>query len=223
VKLAAAILIALARTAAADPIADQLAAIPKLAPGCDAARAHCFGIQIHVAPAADGSGLIVTPAWLAEQVAEAEKHFTPLDAGFVVVGADVLADKRTAHLETRKDRDALAVATGLGGRVIHVYITGKLDDVDIAGSIAYGVTWHTKDDRKFIIVSGMALPRTLAHELGHFFGLPHSTYAISIMNKTKRKEPPREQRTFADVEIEAMKPVLARLVKDGVIADRAKP
>lgn len=212
----------LTTTAHADPIADQLAALPAAMPTCEPARAHCFGLQLHLAPAPAGGALVVTNAWLAEQVAEAETLFAPLDTGFEVVGADALADPRTAHLETRKDRDALAAATGLGGRVIHVYLTGKLDDVDVPGAIAYGVTWHTKDG-KLVVVSGMARSRTLAHELGHFFGLPHSSYAISIMNKTPRAKPPREQRTFAPAEIAAMKPVLVRLVADGAIADRVKP
>ena len=84
--------------------------------------------------------------------------------------------------------------------------------------IAYGVTWRLpKDSRKFVIVSAQALERTLAHELGHFFGLPHSTYAISIMNKADRAEPPVEQRTFADEEIAAMRPNLERLLRDKVI------
>jgi hypothetical protein len=77
------------------------------------------------------------------------------------------------------------------------------------------VTWRLpKDRRKYIIVSIQALERTLAHELGHFFGLPHSTYAVSIMNKTERTEPPVDQRTFADEEIAAMRPVLERLLRD---------
>jgi len=39
------------------------------------------------------------------------------------------------------------------------------------------------------------------------------------MNKSDRKEPPAEQRTFADEEISAMRPVLRRLLHDRVIVD----
>ena len=82
------------------------------------------------------------------------------------------------------------------------------------------MTWHARnDDRKYVIVSAQALERTLAHELGHFFGLPHSAYAISIMNKSERKDPPIEQRTFADEEIAAMKPHLLRLLRDKLLLD----
>ena len=39
------------------------------------------------------------------------------------------------------------------------------------------------------------------------------------MNKSDRKEPPAAQRTFADEEVAAMRPELARLLKARVIAD----
>jgi hypothetical protein len=39
------------------------------------------------------------------------------------------------------------------------------------------------------------------------------------MNKTNRAMPPPEQRTFADPEIAAMRPVLKRLLRDQTIAD----
>jgi hypothetical protein len=41
------------------------------------------------------------------------------------------------------------------------------------------------------------------------------------MNKTDRARPPPEQRTFADPEIAAMRPVLKRLLREHVIADVA--
>jgi hypothetical protein len=63
------------------------------------------------------------------------------------------------------------------------------------------------------------MPRTLAHELGHFFGLPHSTYKISIMNKKKRDDPPPEQRTFAPQEFSTMRDNLRRMLRDKIVAD----
>ncbi|HUJ62933.1 MAG TPA: matrixin family metalloprotease [Kofleriaceae bacterium] len=203
-------------TAHAADVAGDLDAVRKAAPTCDRTRAHCFGIQLHIA--ADAHGLAASPEWIATQVATANRHFARLDVGFEVVGVDQLPES-ALHVANRRERDELA-AGRLGGPVIHVFVVGQLDDVDEEDAIAYGVTWHTRtDDRKYVIVSNAALERTLAHELGHFFGLPHSTYAISIMNKSERDDPPMDQRTFADEEIEAMKPVLHRLLRDHVIAD----
>ena len=179
-------------------------------------RAHTFGIQLHLAK--DDHGPVVSEDFIAEQIAAANKHFERLDVGFQIVGVDALPAS-AVHIETRADRDGLATDR-LGGKLIHVFLVGQLDDVDDDSRIDFGVTWHAKhDDRKYVIVAAQALPRTLAHELGHFFGLPHSSYAVSIMNKTERKEPPSDQRTFADEEIEAMRPVLRRLLRDRVIVD----
>ena len=195
--------------------ADDLSAIEKSAPACDKARAHCIAVQLHVA--ADERGLVASPDWIAAQLAAANRHFAPLDVAFQLAGVDELPAS-AAHLETRRDRDALA--SSLGGSLIHVFVVGQLDDVDEEGAIAYGVTWHVRnDDRRYVIVSAQALERTLAHELGHYFGLSHSAYAISIMNKSDRAEPPVEQRTFADEEIAAMKPRLARLLRERSILD----
>jgi hypothetical protein len=191
--------------------ADDRDTIVKAAPRCDAARAHCFELHFHIA--SDERGLIATADWVAAQVAGANRHFTPLDVGFQLGSVDALPAS-AIHVETRADRNALAEGR-LTGKRIHVFIVGQLDDVDTENAVAYGVTWRRPNDaRKYIIVSVQALERTLAHELGHLFGLPHSTYAISIMNKTERTEPPFDQRTFADEEIAAMRPILERLLRD---------
>lgn len=202
------------RVAHADDASDR-AAITAALPTCDAARAHCFGLRLHVARNADGA-MVVEPAWIAAQLAMAHRQFVPLDTSFQVISIDFLPVS-AARLEDRAQRNALAKQ--VSPPAIDVFFTGYLADVDKKDAFAYGVTWRTKDERKFIIISGMGRDRTLAHELGHFFGLPHSTYAISIMNKTARDTPPPEERRFADEEVEKMKPVLARLVRAKIITE----
>jgi hypothetical protein len=193
------ILAVLAAAAHADPI-DELA---KAAPACDAARATCFELRLHVAPSDDGP--VVTPDWIAAQVAVANRQFAAVDVGFRISGATVLP-ATASHLRTRADRNALAV--DIGRRIIDVFVTGALDNIDDDKPV-FGVTWRA-GTRKFIILAANARDLVLAHELGHVFGLPHSTYAISIMNKAKRATPPHEERRFADEELAAMRPAVRR-------------
>jgi len=195
---------------AGDPAA--IDAIATAAPTCDPARTTCLELQVHVAPSADG--LVVAPAWIAGQVGAANRQFAALDVGFQLAGAKVLPEA-AAHLRTRTDRSALGVH--VEGRVIHVFVTGQLDNVDDDQPV-YGVTWR-KGERKFVILAANARDLVLAHELGHVFGLPHSTHAISIMNKTKRAAPPVEERRFADEELAAMRTRIARLVRTNVLAN----
>jgi hypothetical protein len=212
----------LAPAAARADVDRELAALTAALPACEAARAHCIGIQLHVPVAVDrGDALIAHADWLAVQLAEANRHFAPIDVGFQVVGAGALP-AGAGHVATPAERDAVADGR-LTGKVIHLFITGQLDDVDRPGEVIRGVTWHLRGgDRKYVILSTVAPERVLAHELGHVFGLPHSKYAISIMNKTERAEPPPEQRTFAGEEFAAMRPVLGRLLREQVIADVAR-
>jgi len=190
---------------------DAAAAITAAAPACPAERAHCFAIELHVA--ADDSGLVVTPAWVAAQLAEANRHFAAIDVGFELESVDALPAS-AAHIVTRRDRDRLGDGH-LDRHRIEVFLIAKLEDVDNPGDPVFGVTWRQpRDDRKYVFVAANAFGRTLAHELGHVFGLPHSEYAISIMNKTPRDEPPMEQRTFADEEVALLRKGLTRIVRE---------
>jgi hypothetical protein len=194
----------------------DLDALTRDAPRCDPARAHCVGLALHVA--IDDRGSVASAAWIAAQLAAANHHFAALDVGFEIVRAVPLAAS-AVRVEDRRERSALGAT--IDGPVVDVFFIEQLDDIDIAGAFAYGVTWPGKGGKKFVIVSTRAWGRTLAHELGHVFGLPHSTHPISIMNKTERAEPPQEKRTFADEELAAMRPVLKRHLRSGALANRA--
>lgn len=192
--------------------ADELADITVAVPACPDAK-DCFAIQLHVV--VGESGTIATAQWFADQLALANTHFAASDIAFQLAGVDALPES-VSHVKTRADRNALARGKGrLGGGVIHVYLVGALDDVDVIGEARNGVAWRVpKDTRKYVILAATARPVTLAHELGHVFGLPHSDYAESIMNKTPREKPPMEERSFVDAERKKIKATRDRLVRE---------
>ena len=209
-RAALAVLCVLAGPARAAPDLDALVAA---VPACDPARAHCFGIRLHVPVMADGP--LATAAWIAAQLAQANHHFAAIDVGFQIAGIAPLP-AAAAHVADRAARDALGAR--IAGPVIDVFVTGQLDDVDTPGVTIRGVAWR-RGARKFVILSTDAWDRVLAHELGHVFGLPHSPYAISIMNKTPRLAPPPAERTFAEPELAAMRPRAAAFVRARVLAN----
>lgn len=194
----------------------ELSAVIATAPACDTARATCIGLRLHV-PITD-AGPIAQAEWVERQVASANKHFEPLDLAFQIVGVEPLPAS-AERVEDKVERRSFGPL--IKGRVIDVFVTGHLDDIDKPGAMAYGVTWWTTGDRKFVILSTQAWERTLTHELGHVFGLPHSKYAISIMNKTEREKPPVEERTFHDDELAKMKPRVRQLLKNKTLQNLA--
>jgi hypothetical protein len=203
---------------AAPAAANDLASLGATTAACDPARATCIGLRLHVQ--VNEAGPIATADWVARQVTTANTHFAPIDVAFEIVGIEPLPASYE-RVEDKEERHSLAPL--VKGKVIDVFITGHLDDIDKPGEMAFGVTWHARD-RKFVILSTQAWERTLAHELGHVFGLPHSKYPISIMNKTKREKPPVEERTFHEAELKKMKARVRELVRGKVLANlKARP
>lgn len=202
---------------AAPARADDVTALIKGAPACDAKRAHCFGIAVHV-PIVDGKP-IATKEWLAAQLSEANRHFAAIDVAWQFVSSGPLpaSAARVADVPARN-----SFAPAATGPVMHVFVTGQLDDIDEAGKVIRGVTWRP-GGKAYVILSTVSRGPVLAHELGHVFGLPHSTYAISIMNKTDRKEPPLDQRTFHEDEVAIMKKTRDRLVADRALVSPPPP
>lgn len=224
---ALALLLVLAAGPAAADDAD-LEALRKAPPPCEAARAHCLGLKLHVA--VEGAGppgagadaaaadaprrLVASAAWVARQVAYANRHFAALGVAFQVEAVAALPVE-AARIEDADERTSLARL--VAGTVIDVFVTAQLDDLDKQDGVIYGVAWPA-GGKKLVILSTMGWERTLAHELGHVFGLPHSRYAISIMNKRERKQPPLEQRTFHPDELAVMRARLAAMLRGRVIA-----
>ena len=122
-------------------------------------------------------------------------------------------------MKTRKQRTALGRRAGALKRgLIDLFIVGRLEDVDQPGSFIRGVHWRDPKARKkkrWIILSRIAKQVVFAHELGHYFSLPHSEFSHSIMNKTPRETPPMSDRGFVKSEIAKMKRARQKMFKTG--------
>lgn len=174
---------------------------------------RCVGLRLFVtAPPDETLG-----AFLDTQIAMANTLFAESDVGFTVLETTNLSGAPD-HITSREDRDELGHDRFAPG-AIDVYIVSRLDDVDLAGQEIRGVHWRSRKDRerRFIILSTISPPRVLAHELGHFFGLPHSRYPESIMNKTPRAHPPYEERRFARPEITRIESHATALLRSGAL------
>lgn len=138
-----------------------------------------FGLSIAVAEA-DGAP-VRDEAWIAAQVAEANRLFSPFGVTFDRVELRSL-EPRFAALETKEDRDALA--DHRKPRVINVFVVRSLRDVDDPALLRMGVHWRKLTDlgQNYVIVAASARETTLAHELGHYFGNPHNDVLNNLMS-----------------------------------------
>lgn len=134
----------------------------------------------------DGSE-VATSAWLAEQVAQANLIFAPSDTSFVEREHRTMGAEH-AHLESRSDRHALADL--LVARSINVFVVASLRDVDDPSLMRRGVHWRSANHpgTHHVILSAISGPTVLAHELGHYFGNPHSSVPNDIMSYERDAE-----------------------------------
>ncbi len=202
--------------AMAGPKKGPLLKLKEAMPPCAEGAEHCFGVRLHVV--FKRKKPVVSAKWLARQMNEANARFADTKIGFEVV------DVRRVHagmevMRTRKDRDRLGQGRFKRG-VIDVFVVGQLDNVDAPGEIN-GVHWRNRDNRqqRWIILSKIAWHVTLAHELGHFFGLPHSDYPGSIMNKSRKRDerPPEDEWAFHDDEEAIIEKRRLRMTRSGYI------
>jgi len=179
-------------------------------------RCERVGIRVHLTPRgahqpkllqAGERGELSDLRWLSEQFKEANRLFKALGVCFELT--ELLSHpKGDARVRTREQRSALGSRGQFQKGVVELFIVDRLDDVDIPDAYIRGVHWRHPDDRahrRWIILSRIARPLVLAHELGHYFSLPHGKDPLSIMNKTPRETPPMSERGFTRAEHRKMR------------------
>ena len=140
-----------------------------------------FGLSVAVAR--DAGTPVVDAAWMDAQVVEANRLFGPLGTRFRPVASKELAEPH-GEMHTREDRNALTPLTS-AEKVIHLFLVRALEDVDEPGRMRMGVCWTGRGGKRFLVMSRIAGASVLAHELGHFFGNPHSGVMNNVMSYSR--------------------------------------
>jgi len=151
--------------------------------------AWTFALLVH----ADG----VDGGWLDRELEHARLLFAP--AGVTFTLDEVRASPAGTSLASIDDRGA---RDALGSRVVvsrageptrvNVFVTDRLVDVDDPPNERMGVHWRRRRARNvhYVILSSRAWDTTLAHEMGHYFGNPHSPTPNNIMSYERDGETP---------------------------------
>ena len=152
-------------------------AIPRVA---HADREPVFPIDVAVT--SDETGAVVDRAWIDSEMSIAEHIYGALGVHLRVdhvrnIGTDLV------RIEDPRMRDRFAPM--VTSHEIQIFVVRSLRDSEVVGMYRGGVTWdsRTAPSRRYIIVAQTAAQSTLAHELGHFFGIqPHSNVKNNLMS-----------------------------------------
>jgi hypothetical protein len=149
--------------------------------------------SLRVSVVVDDAGKPVADAdWLALEIDTAESLFEPFGVRFTRADG-VPLDAHLARVDTRADRNVLSSHITPG--VIDVFVVGSLRDVDDPAQKRRGVHWHAPSGAHYLILVASAPTTVLAHELGHYFGNPHSHVPDNVMSYERSGAP-----VFFDVE-----------------------
>jgi hypothetical protein len=174
-----------------------------------------FGLSFSIARDASGER-VVDDAWVNTQIDETNRLFGPLGTRVRWTMEKELAEPH-GEMHSRADRDALTPLTERS--VIDVFVVRELEDVDEPGRMRRGVCWTGQGGKRFIVLSRIAPPSVLAHELGHFFGNPHTTVLNNVMSYVRDGAPV----FLDDVQKATIKTSTARFLEGGRLVDVGPP
>lgn len=148
--------------------------------------------SLHVEIATVDGVPVVSEEWIEAHRQAANSIFGPAQVHFnsmdVHTNNDIAAD-----LVTRSDRHRLGPLVDAERGDIHIFVVRSMTDVDVEGRLLRGVHWRSTRGggfRHFVVLTTLARPNVLAHELGHFFGNPHSDTPGNIMSYQRGEGPP---------------------------------
>jgi hypothetical protein len=132
-------------------------------------------------------------AWVDEHVEAVRALLGP--HGIKVEASREAFEAPRCEVLDRADRDAFAPAVAADG-VVTVLVVPRVRDLDVPTYDLMGVHWRG-GGRHWIFLTARGKPPVLAHELCHYFGLPHDPAGGNLMTPGpssplwKARRPPR--------------------------------
>lgn len=145
-------------------------------------------LLLRVADCSTGPGRraqpVVSPAWIDEHLQAARRVFRPhgLD---LALAREPFRPHRCELLDGAA-RDSLASHAG-ARRAVTVLVVRRIRDLALPTYDLMGVHWRYRGaerrfgGRRWVFLTRRARPPVLAHELAHFFGLPHDPRGGNLM------------------------------------------
>jgi len=175
--------------------------VPRFVFGKEVERPTTLRVPLHIRVARCGGRPVQSRAWVDAHVRSAQKVFAPYG-----ITLDVRIDEfrpRRCDLLGPRQRDTMAAHVAAVGDTVAVLVVRRVRDLDVPSYNLMGVHWHYHGTRaiyagrRWVLLTARARPPVLAHEICHYFGLPHDARGGNLMTPGpssplwKRPDPPQ--------------------------------
>ncbi len=186
-------------------------------------------LRIRVALCPDSAGkkaAVMSETWVKAHVLAANLILMP-NGVELMPELETFTPKR-CQLLTRAHRDAMARHVVMDGKAT-VLVLPRVRDVDVLTYNLMGVHWRYKGKdkaqrgKRWVFITKRSLPPVLAHELCHYFGLPHDKAGGNLMTpgpsdavyKGKGKKPKGFSPTLTKAQGKWLRRGVRRFLKSG--------